>query len=60
MKADKDSKSFVLGDEPSKKEKINHQLWQNVRAANIVEFVPTNESARIIEYMKKKGVAPIQ
>jgi len=60
LKADKNSKSFVLGDEPSKTEKINHQLWKNVRSANIVEFVPTDESERIIEYMRKKGVAPIK
>lgn len=60
LKANQESKSFVLGDEPSKAEKQNHQLWQNVRAAKIIEFVPTNESSRIIEYMKEKGVAPVQ
>ena len=59
LKADKDSKSFVLGDEPSKKENENHQLWQIVRSAKIVEFVPTDESERIINYMKEKGVEPI-
>lgn len=60
LNADKGSKSFVLGDEPSKTEKENHQLWENVRSAKIIEFVPTNESSRIIEYMKEKGVAPVQ
>lgn len=60
LKADKDSKSFVLGEEPSKKDQVNHQLWQNVHATDIVEFVPANESDRIIEYMKEKGVEPIQ
>lgn len=60
IKADKKSKSFVLGDEPSKKEKANHQLWQNVHNAKVVEFVPTDESERIIAYMKEKEVAPIK
>lgn len=60
LKADKNSKSFVLGDEPSKKETLNHDLWKSVRSANIVVFVPFDESERIIEYMKENGVAPIQ
>jgi hypothetical protein len=60
IRVDKKSKSFVLGDEPSKKDKENHQLWQNIRKAKIVEFVPMNESERIIAYMKEKGVAPIE
>ena len=60
LKVDKDSKSFVLGDEPSKKEKENHKLWQNVCSAKIVELVPINESERIIEYMRKKEVAPVK
>lgn len=59
-KADHNSKSFVLGDEPSKKEKENHQLWKNMRKTKIVEFVPINESDRIITYMKEKGVTPVQ
>lgn len=60
IKADKESKSFVLGDEPPKKEKANHQLWQNLCNAKVVEFVPTDESERIIAYMKEKGVAPVK
>lgn len=60
LKADKKSKSFVLGDEPSKKDKGNHHLWKNVHNAKIVEFVPIDESDRIIAYMKEKEVAPIK
>lgn len=57
---DKDSKSFVLGNEPSKKEKENHDMWRNVRNAGIIEFVPTDEAERIISYMKTKGVMPLE
>lgn len=60
IKVDENSKSFVLGVEPSKKDKANHQLWQNVRKAKFLEFVPTDESERIITYMKTKGVAPVE
>ncbi len=59
LKVDQESKSFVLGDEPTRELSVNHQLWQNIRKTNLVEFVPVNESERIIEYMKEKGVAPI-
>ena len=60
LKADKKSKSFVLGDEPAKKDKENHQLWKNIYNAKIVEFVPTSEFDKIIEFMKERGVAPIK
>ena len=60
LKADKDSLSFVLGNEPSKKDKPNHDLWKSVCNASIIEFVPINESERIIVEMRKKGVAPVK
>jgi hypothetical protein len=60
LNADKNSMSFVLGDEPSKENELNHRFWKNVCDASIVEFVPTDESERIISYMQEKGVAPIK
>lgn len=60
LKVDKGSKSFVLGNEPLKQYRINHDLWENVRKATIVEFVPLNEADRIIVYMKEKGVLPVE
>ena len=60
LKEDRNSRSFVLGDEPSKEEILNHQIWKNVRNSEIVEFVPTNESERIISFMQENGVAPIK
>lgn len=58
-KADKNSTCFVLGDEPSKKEKQNHLFWSSLRSSKIVEMVPLDESDRIIDFMKQKGVEPI-
>jgi len=60
LRIDKKSKSFVLGNEPSKKNKENHQLWQSVSNAKVLEFVPFDESERVVAYMKTKGVAPVE
>lgn len=60
LRIDKKSKSFVLGNEPSKKDKENHQLWQSVSNAKVLEFVPFDESERVVAYMKTKGVAPVE
>jgi hypothetical protein len=60
FKVDSSSKSFVLGDEPPKIEKENHKIWTNVRKSGLIEFVPTDEAEKIISYMKKNGVMPVE
>jgi hypothetical protein len=57
---DKGSKCFLLGEEPSVSEKAHHGLWKDIRMSGIIEFVPLNESEKIIEYMKEKGVIPVE
>lgn len=58
--ADKGSKCFLLGDEPSKELSFNHQIWDNARKHQNIDFVPISESERIVEFLKEKGVIPIQ
>ena len=60
LKIDKNSKSFVVGNEPSKSDKENHELWKKVMEAVFLEFVPTDESDKILSYMKENGVAPVE
>lgn len=57
---DKKAKSYVLGEEPSKKEELNHALWKNLHESKHIEFIPLDEYERIIAYMKKKGVEPVE
>lgn len=59
LEEDKNTKSFILGDEPSEKERENHDLWKAVLGLGFVEFVPTDESDRVIDYMKIQGVTPV-
>ena len=59
-KMDQETKSYALGNEPAKKDKLNHLVWKNLQKSSLIELVPFDESERIIEYMKQKGVAPIE
>jgi len=55
---DKESKCFLIGEEPGKDTK-NHKVWQNVRELKEVQYVPFDERDRIIEHFRKEGVSPI-
>ena len=59
-KIDSESKSFIVGDEPIKSEVVNHQIWSDLRASNLVEMVSVDESAKVIDYLHIKGVAPLK
>ena len=56
---DKKAKCFLLGEEPSKKLTLNHEMWNNARIVKNIDFVPINESEKVIDYLVKKGVSPI-
>ena len=58
-RSDSKSKSFIIGDEPSKNDKEHHQIYKDLYQANLVEIISLNESERIIDYMKEQGVGPI-
>ena len=58
-KVDEEAKCYVLGDEPSKEDKQQHDLWKIIRNSKLVEVVALDESEKIIDYMKERGVAPI-
>jgi hypothetical protein len=58
-KIDKNSKCYILGNEPSKNDAPQHSLWNTIRNSKLVEVVPLEESEKIISYMKEKGVEPI-
>ncbi|MEY3425317.1 MAG: hypothetical protein RL679_675 [Bacteroidota bacterium] len=58
-KVDKEAKCYVLGDEPIKEDKQQHDLWKVICNSKLVEVVALDESEKIIDYMKEKGVAPI-
>ncbi|MBU3658698.1 MAG: hypothetical protein FGM14_02410 [Flavobacteriales bacterium] len=58
-KADVLSQNFLLGEEPLFENTQQHDIWNEIRKFNLIEFVPFNESQRIINYMIEKGVEPI-
>ncbi len=49
---------FIIGDEPSKQNSKQHNTWLQVQASKFLEFVPSNETDRISEYMEKHAVEP--
>lgn len=59
-RTDSDSTCFLLANEPSKQAKPNHDLWTSIRKSGLIKLVPVDESERIIEFMKDKGVQPVK
>jgi len=57
---DDNAKCFILGDEPDKSLEANHKIWTNTRENSKVEYVPFDESDRVIEFFKEKGVEPVE
>ncbi len=49
---------FIIGDEPSKQNSKQHNTWAQVKASKFLDFVPTNETDRISEYMEEHAVEP--
>lgn len=58
--ADENAKCFILGEEPDKSLPENHKIWENARRSKNVEFVPIDESEKVIDYLEKKGVSPVE
>jgi hypothetical protein len=56
---DERAKCFLLGEEPSKKLILNHEMWDNARNAKNIEFVSLNESQKVIDYLVENQVSPI-
>ncbi|RQP14176.1 MAG: hypothetical protein EAS52_17990 [Parapedobacter sp.] len=55
---EKDAKFFVVGDEPSKKLKDHHDIWESLKNYQPIEWVPTDEVQQIEEYMADHDVSP--
>ena len=54
------SKCFVLGKEPNKREHPkNHQIWKNVKDEQRINFVDADEYDRVVEYMEVHDVRPL-
>lgn len=58
-KANRNSVFFYIGDEPPKSLKDNHDLWKTLKGLDSIDFVSTNEIAKVEEYMVTHGVTPI-
>ncbi|GGC14614.1 hypothetical protein GCM10011386_02920 [Parapedobacter defluvii] len=55
---EKDAKFFFVGDEPSKKLKDHHDIWESLKNYQPIEWVPTDEVQQIEEYMADHDVSP--
>lgn len=51
-------KYFTIADEPSKVNPKNHNLWSHLRDINITEFVTTDGTDMISDYIIEKDVVP--
>ncbi len=51
-------KYFTVANEPAKEKTKNHHLWSHLRDINIMEFVTTDETEIISEYVTKNNVVP--
>jgi hypothetical protein len=57
---DSDAKCYLLGEEPKKDLVKNHQIWNNARKAKNIEFLTFDESEKVIEYLERRKVRPIE
>ena len=51
-------KYYLIGNEPSKNEIKQHEMWETMRKSKWVEVVPTDETERIEAYLDKHHVKP--
>lgn len=58
-KEDRNSKCFVLSDEPSKNMKEQYKIWQKVYASDLIEYVDLNDYEKVIEHIEDQGVKPL-
>jgi hypothetical protein len=57
--SDNGASCYILGSEPDKASKEQHEIWTSIRQSRSVEFVDMNDAELVIEAMKRKGVKPI-
>lgn len=53
------SKKFIVTAEPDKKYKIQHQIWENLRRANWLEYIDISEAEKLREYAQTHHVEPL-
>jgi len=53
------SKKFIVTTEPDKKYKIQHQIWENLRHANWLEYIDVSEAEKLREYAQTHDVEPL-
>lgn len=53
------SKSFVIGTEPSESHSKQFRFWKDMREYNKIQLVPSSELARIEEYLSEHDVHPL-
>ncbi len=51
-------KYFILGVEPDSRHDKNHQLWQQIRQSDFLEFVDVQEVEQVDRYIREHGVRP--
>ena len=54
----KKGKYYLIGEEPDKRLKENHQLWNNLRNTKIVDYVELQDIEEIIHYFTQHEVTP--
>jgi hypothetical protein len=57
-KALPNAKQFVLGIEPDKKMKTNHQVWKNIHESKDFEYIEIDEAEKVKEYAIEHEVKP--
>lgn len=55
---DQKGKYFTIANEPSRDKKKNHQLWLHLRDIHIMDFVSTDETEIISDYVANNDVVP--
>lgn len=55
----KNAQAFIISSEPEKDNKLQHDIWENLRNGQIAEYVDISEIAKIEEYAKRHGVTPL-
>lgn len=57
---DMKAKCFLIGEEPDKQMTFNHSLWDEVRKTDLIQYISTDESDVVLDYLKNHGVEPVQ
>src|SRR5579871_721185 len=55
----KESKGFVVAQEPSKNDIKQHQIWTELKKAKWLEYVDISEGEKVIKYAEKHNVQPL-